>query len=236
MIYNIIFAFRFLQVNLDIYPDLGGLSNLPCLLVATLGTLLPQLSTWIIVCICLERMLSIRFPLQIRTQGSRKRAKAAFVLLLLILTGLNIPPAMHCFNNVYIDFQDMETFHEIAHIYVLHLLPLLIIIISNIITLITLYNRKLSAGNVSSRRNIATKFTRLSLVSGFLHCVSVIPSTWFYLYTNRIFNLTAKSYYILSIFTYCTFYLNNSLNFVLYSFTSKQFREDLKEQLKCFWF
>ena len=87
MIYNIVFAFRFLPVNLDIYPGLGGLGNLACILITTLGTLLPQLSTWIIVCICLEGMLSIRFPLQIKTEGCRKRVKIAFVLLLLILTG-----------------------------------------------------------------------------------------------------------------------------------------------------
>jgi hypothetical protein len=209
----------------QIHPTL----SFECILSVTFFNFSPELSAWIIVCICAERTLSIYFPLKFNTKGAGRRAKFAFISLLILLAGVNLCDAtLRC-----TDFYSNTgyTITHISDVYVLCVFPLSLITICNVITIVVLWKRKSPV--VSSSRRHLTKFTRLSIVTGMFHCVCVLPYMIVSLSETDYIDLDLgfESYSIFVHVSTLFLYLNNTFNFLLYSLASKDFQQDLKQLL-----
>ena len=78
-------------INDNLYLGLTDVftGNVWCKISWTLYYFAPQLSAWIVVCLSVERTLSLCFPFKFRTQGSDRRAKIAFPICLVCLAGIN---------------------------------------------------------------------------------------------------------------------------------------------------
>jgi hypothetical protein len=121
-----------------------------------------------------------------------------------------------------------NTIHHISVMYVLCVFPLSLVTICNVITIAILCKRKSLV--VSSSRRHLTKFTRLSIVTGFFQCVCVLPYTLVFV-SDEIQKLGFKSSIICFLVFEFLLYFNNVFNFLLYSLASKDFQQDLKQLL-----
>lgn len=230
LVYRLIAAMGQPPVNAS-FMETEGMFIVDCFLFF----FVPQLSTWVVVCLTVERTLSLCFPLKFHTKGAGRRAKISFVSILVFLTCINSVRAVRC-------LADSELLHDIytevmklSAIYLLCILPVVIITTCNIIVICRLCMQK-QIGASDSRRQIVTKFTRLSIGAGILQCVSILPILVYNIHLYYRIPMTQLNREGIHTFQYIcdiVLYLNNTFNFVVYSFSSRDFRIDFKEMFCC---
>jgi hypothetical protein len=107
------------------------------------------------------------------------------------------------------------------------LLPLLMITVSNVITLVTMCTRRrMTQEETRQERNIRN-ITRVVISISIMHCISTFPyATFMYSrYSKSVAYLQFHQFIIIS------YFLNSGINFVLYCLFGDYFRQDLKETI-----
>jgi hypothetical protein len=128
----------------------------------------------------------------------------------------------------------------------LAILPFIFIMGCNVLILIKMFQmRKVKSVTGRGHRNqVFATFSILTVVTGLLHCVSVIPKTLLYLSRSHTFDYgygfinegRVNNY---EMFVFWKFFpksmvlFNNSFNFYVYCLAGRDFRKDLRHVLKC---
>jgi hypothetical protein len=212
----------------------------------------PQISPWIIVTLSVERTISIMFPLKCSRKPSKIRTWISFGCILIILA------ILHCLWMIRIKNSgitlagcgDIMTKSELniivqLNLWVLAILPFSFIMVCNILILIQMFQmRKLKAATGRGRRTeVFATFTILTVVTGLLHCVSVIPtmldsiaSYQRYVYVYNFLQIELGQMFpdiFWNYFPRTMILFNNSLNFYVYCLAGRDFRKDLKHVFTC---
>lgn len=200
----------------------------------------PSLSTWLVVCISFERFLSLSFPFTFTTKGARTRAKFFFIVLILTLTAIN----SYAFG-LQIDYvSDFEQYcilpsrlfytimYQVATIWTLCVIPFCLIVTCNVLILIQLCMMRRTIKN--QRQDRVVMFTKICIASGLLQIVSIAPTMFAFLIEFQYFvHKGLPDTIAMSYISRNTLYLNNCFNCLVYCFSSKTFRSDLRELLCC---
>lgn len=200
----------------------------------------PSLSIWLVVCITIERVLTLSFPFTFPPSDARNRAKIAFIIIVLLLVGINshafVLEMKHygyesfCFPRY---FQFYKVMHEISVFWTLCAVPFLIVIACNILILLKFYTRRRNSLTNHTRDRVAT-FTSLCIASGMLQTLSIFPTILEYLVNLQYLdNKTFPDWKTMLYISRNTLYLNNCCNCLVYCFSSFMFRSDLKIILRC---
>jgi hypothetical protein len=153
---------------------------------------------------------------------------------------------------ICIDESSGAGIQKVSIVWFLCILPLVFMISCNIVILAKLFMIRKSRQrlNSSNRQSRQGTFNKLCISASLLHCVSVLPLTfmayfYFELFTSdktdnlyaiyNVFNNIAALFpnNIVALFSMsiALFILNNSLNFLIYCFSGRNFRSDLKEMV-----
>ncbi|KAL4225612.1 hypothetical protein ACF0H5_016299 [Mactra antiquata] len=191
---------------------------------------LPSLSTWMMLCISIERYLSLICPFSFRPAGARIRAIIAFVCLILILTGIN----SYVFIPNVVDSNYVIILAEIASLWSLCIIPFVLINLTNILITIKLCMMKQQRLGQSRQPDHATSFTKIAITSCVLQSISVTPMMMYFLVLRGYVDwLDWKHLDLLASIVFSTLFLNNCFNFFIYYFNSSNFRSDFKEMCCC---
>ena len=219
-------------------------------------------SSWILVALTMERVVSVKFPVYARNGLSRKSAMIVLSVLLVIISGTNIHLIFTWKDSEYIlisnttnttiSFLTCELIsdsssHVMRHIWpwvdlcLTSLVPLILIVLGNLIIGISLYLRKRSWKTSQSKdstyftghqRSITKLLALLSVV--FLVCT--LPASVYLITVSYISPNespeTVHKYWLWWAIASLLMYANNSINFILYCVSGTNFRNELKEMLK----
>jgi len=124
-------------------------------------------SNWISAVITVERALTIVFPLSFKSQTMRGRSKyvvCVIFILLLLASSLWIYLIEHeCW---YFIIKYDETYYAVQLI-VKIIVPFLLIVVCNVVTVVTLLRHKFRGTLMASNRpGLVTKFTKIAIVTG----------------------------------------------------------------------
>ncbi|KAL4227520.1 Coagulation factor II (thrombin) receptor-like 1 [Mactra antiquata] len=186
----------------------------------------PSLSTWLILCMSIERYMSLIYPFSFRPAGARIRALICFVSLILILTGIN--SHVFIYDRIY-----FSIWYEIASLWTLCIIPFVLINLTNILILIKLCKMRQQRLGQSRRPNPVTSFTKIAITSCVLQTISIVPLTIMLL---AIFDYLDKDILSMSgidTIISSTLYLNNCFNVFIYYINSSIFRSDFKNIFCC---
>ncbi|XP_060594609.1 mu-type opioid receptor-like [Ruditapes philippinarum] len=211
-----------------------------CKFVCFFGMFSPQLSAWITVLIAMERMLYVIAPLQMFQTNAKRRSIIAIVSIILFSFSLNVNVLFTASVNVYsenstvsscvlnaMDDYTSKILNAVSYGIFTFLLPLLIITVSNVITLVTICTRKkIAQGGTRQERNIRN-ITRVVISISIMHCISTFPYATF-MYSQYSLSFASSQFYQFIITSY---FLNSGINFVLYCLFGDYFRQDLKETI-----
>jgi len=124
-------------------------------------------SSWISAVITVERALTIVFPLSFKSQTMRGRSKyvvCVICLLLLLASSLWIYLIEH--ECLYFIIKKDETYYAVQ-LFVKIIVPFLLIVVCNVVTVVTLLMHKFRGTLMASNRpGLVTEFTKIAIVTG----------------------------------------------------------------------
>lgn len=216
-----------------------------------------QISAWLVVCVSVERVFSLCFPLTFDTKRAWKRACISTIIIIVAAAGLNsfelknskmyqIKPETHE-NGVIVNKTDtlcatpltdvLMIVRSVSFLWFLGILPLILVTTCNCVIVVKIFMMQKMHDNLNIQsQNSAVTFTKICIAIGILYCLSILP---FMLHTLNLFEiieiikLNTVTYTVFRMFAYNSLYLNSSLNFLLYCFTGKDFWLDIKEMFSC---
>jgi hypothetical protein len=213
-----------------------------CKFVYFFETFSPQLSAWITVFIAMERMLYVIAPLKMYQTNAKRRSAIAIGSIILFSFSLNAnnlftasakvymyyknATVLSCaFNNL--DDKKSNLLNAVSYGIFTFLLPLLMITVSNVITLVTMCTRRRIAQEGTRQERNIRNITRVLISISIMHCISTSPYATF-MYSRYINSVTFSRFYEFIIISY---FLNSGINFVLFFLFGDYFRQDLKETI-----
>lgn len=217
----------------------------------------PQISAWTVVCLSVERMLSLCFPLQFPTRSARKRAYISAGVTVIVMTGLN---SFELVNRTMYTYQFNQTLEDgsvvnksqvfcvtiltaeyeilgtVSYMWILTILPFVLVTICNGAIVVKIFTIRKIQRTTLHRQHNAASFTKICVAIGILYCISTLPLLFHTLNLYRvieIITINTFTYTAFRMIAYSCLYLNNCLNFLLYCLTGTDFRTDLKELFPC---
>ena len=237
-------------INYTFDVDVRTISDASCkinLFVIYLGM---QFSSWILVCMTIDRFIKTNFPFTYMRVITVRKAYVVVLVLFVFLSGVNL----HFFwtngiiNSTECDdiTTSYENFEEYVFVYIdfsiLSAVPFIIMIILNVFIFRAL-NKQLAFRKRSvvasrkdkqkeSRRLFSRKLTRMLLFVSFYFLVSTVPISVYFMYDSYVKfdddlhnGRKDVAWSVLYLFQYS----NYSLNFVWYAAHNKVFRDKMKE-------
>ncbi|XP_052077875.1 psychosine receptor-like [Mytilus californianus] len=236
-------------INYAFEIDIRTLSDASCKINLFVIYFAMQYSSWILVCMIIDRFLKTNFPFLYMRVATMKKTCLIVLILFIILVGIDL----HFFwTNGIIDGEcddlneKYHNFGEFVFVYIdiviLSALPFLIMLILNVFIYRALkrHHEFRSASVVQSRcsrrrgnrRQFSKKLTRMLLFNSAYFLLSTVPISVYFIYDSYVkfkddLNNARKdvAWSVLYLFQYS----NYSLNFVWYTAYNKVFREKAKE-------
>jgi hypothetical protein len=232
--------------------DVRSVHGVVCDLHTFITYLLPQLSSWTVLLISIERTLVVQMPFWARRSFNTVRVFIAWFGVLLFLTTANVPllfamevrkPTVSAANNATFEClvkKSWETFIKDVMYwldFVLVTFPAIVIFALNCFILVKLRRPKSRLG--SSAVNMAASQTRMLLVLTFAFVVSILPlQLYFVVAKTWIWSVDEPRVIaqLMLAYSICTFlfYWNSAVNFFLYALSGSLFRQALLS-LGCCW-
>ncbi|KAK3611140.1 hypothetical protein CHS0354_014884 [Potamilus streckersoni] len=237
--------------------DIRALSDVGCKINLFVIYVSMQYSSWILVFVCIERIIKTYFPLQFIRIVTYRRVYASLIILFFVLSGVDLhffwTNGINNFTNENCDSLTPKdrNFDEFVFVYIdftfLSAAPFVIMFICNVLLVRTL--RRIQKGRASMMHNVmfrrtqrvSVKLTKMLLVSTFYFLVATVPvSVYFIVDSYRRHQYEAEgdahSIAILDLvgtITYLMQYSNYSVNFYLYSMVNDKFWNKLKIVCLC---
>ncbi|XP_071128068.1 psychosine receptor-like [Mytilus edulis] len=208
-----------------------------------------QYSSWILVCLIVDRFIKTNFPFLYMRLATIKKTCVIIIVIFTILSGIN----MHFFwtngikdeqcNDIKPEYLNFEKFVFVnLDFVVLSVLPFSIMLILNVFVYRALqqHHKFRSSSVVNSRnsrrtytkRQFSQKLTRMLFFNSIYFLFSTFPISVYFIYdANNKFKddlKNAKKHVAWSLL-YLLQYSNYSINFLLYAACNKVFREKAKE-------
>ncbi|KAL3859210.1 hypothetical protein ACJMK2_009439 [Sinanodonta woodiana] len=242
--YWILHAFQF---------DIRTLSDIGCKINIFLLYSSMQYSSWILVFVCIERIIKTYFPLHFIRIVTFRRVSLSLIILFVVLVGINVQflwtYGINTFTGGKCDSitPEIYAFHDyvFANIdfAVLSAAPLLIMSVCNVFLFIALTRIKRERAqmmhDIVFRRtqHVGVKLTKMLLVCTVYFLIATVPvSVYFvvYPYYKKIFDTENDPHGVIRMEvarapTYLMQYSNYSVNFYLYSLTNSKFWRNLRE-------
>ena len=204
-----------------------------------------QVSSWVLLCVTVERALAVAFPLKTKHTFTRRKA----VITLLIVSAL-----LFCYNCYILFYKDgylmemedgttvcgLDVFYTAKPFFKSHLwmdvllcsiIPFAFIITSNIVIVKkVIESRKLLSLPGKHRKNVSTPSLKMLLCVSSMFIFFTLPLSIMLLYMQIYQVLDVENDGVPSILWACALillYCNNSLNFFLYCLTGRTFRKQL---------
>jgi hypothetical protein len=247
-------------VMLEISPAdiaLYNLSNFLCKFYPFSAHFGVQMSSWMVVGVTVERTLSIRYPMKFIHSRSKHRAVSVFIVIIIVAFLLDFMPfwLYEIKYEPHLDPSDgnksvsngtspicvlpnaYSNVFRIWNVYVsfgcfVVALPPVIIIFSNIITLLTLRQHRISGANYhkyENRQSNSISFTYLVIIISVINCISTLPVGYLYIQFDYFTAKSSPVFYRVSMFL---FFLNSGTNVIVYCLIGRNFRYDLKQLCK----
>ena len=209
-----------------------------------------QVSSWVLLCVTVERALAVAFPLKTKHTFTRRKA----VITLLIVSAL-----LFCYNCYILFYKDgylmemedgttvcgVDVFYTAKPFFKSHhwmdvllcsIIPFAFIITSNIVIVKkVIESRKLSALPGNQRTNVSTPSLKMLLCVSSMFIFFTLPLSIMLLYMQSYQVLDVENDglpSLLWIVALIVLYGNNSLNFFLYCLTGRTFRAQLKDYFR----
>lgn len=230
------------EIDIEI---MGGVTM--CRVYTFCSYLFPIMSSWMVVCLTVERWFCTAFPLKMKRASRTQTAAVVITVILTVQVSLNAHTLIGighfsdgntstCFFNSmnYANF----IFYYWGWIVIAdyYFLPVIIIIVANTSTVLKIYRTTRSLTSTGSdtirRRNRSIKIITLSVSTAFI----LLASPQAALLTLRPFLFDDLKYFypnseaeqIFEAVGYIGISLNHSINFLFYCLSGKRFRKDLK--------
>lgn len=205
----------------------------------------PSSSSWIIVLVTGERLVSIWFPVKVRLFCTRAKVCICLAVVCCLLAAIYSPFLVE--TNLFIsesqnttscDWDQQGSFY--IHFYrvwmwidlcLLFMIPFILIVIGNSLILYKLLKSRhilrRQGENASHRTRVANAFTIRAIILSifFLICLLPVTTNEVYLAHTGVNNATANN------ISNILLYANSALNFILYCVVGSGFRKDMKSVL-----
>jgi hypothetical protein len=224
------------------YIDIRTHSEAMCKVHIFLTYLFPQLSSWTLVLVTVERLIFLGLPLRAKAICTLHRVVIACIAMTSLLVAVNlhqlvIAQRMEEGGQLYCNHQtEHEQLVAWLDFALLSLIPLLIIIPSNCFIAHTLYEsnrmRKLRLGSqrAAHQANSLTSFTVMLLVVTSFFVITTLPVAIFFIGRQT----WDANHQVRIAYGACNmlYYLNSAVNFVLYCVSGSQFRLVLRQHFQ----
>ncbi|XP_061164285.1 adenosine receptor A3-like [Saccostrea echinata] len=234
--------------------DIRALTNFGCKFNLFFIYWSMQLSSWILVCVVLERCIKTNFPYRYPRIVTIPRCIALVFLLMVVLAGVD----MHYFwtNGLIPDGSEWEcnsltdayfNFEEFVFTYVdftvLSVLPFLLMIAMNAtIIRVIRQSRKFRKCTVRSKstnkklKKFDLKLTRMLVYTSVYFLVATLPISVYFIvdsYQEDITDLQSAKMDVVWSSSYLFQFSNYTINFFLYNLINKKFRNKFIDLIKC---
>jgi hypothetical protein len=234
--------------------DIRALTNLGCKFNLFFIYWSMQLSSWILVCVVLERCIKTNFPFQYPRIVTVQRCVGLLVVLMIFLAGVDL----HYFwtNGLKMDGSEIEcnslteqyfTFEEFVFTYidfsVLSVVPFLLMIVMNI-TIIRVFrqSRQFRKSTVKNRQTnkklnrFDVKLTRMLLCTSVYFLIATLPISVYFIvdsYKKNLTDLESAKMDVVWSSSYIFQFTNYTINFFLYNLTNDRFRNKFLLIIRC---
>lgn len=205
----------------------------------------PSSSSWIIVLVTGERLVSIWFPVKVRLLCTRTKMCACLIVVCFLLAAIYSPFLVET-NLIYSDLENTTvcewnpdgSFYR--HFYkawmwidlcILFMIPFILIVVANCMILYKIMRSRrilIRQGQyLSYRARVANAFTIRAFALSIFFLICLLPVTTnevYFAHTGNI-NVTADN------ISHILLYANSALNFILYCVVGSGFRKDMKTVL-----
>ncbi|KAK3611135.1 hypothetical protein CHS0354_014879 [Potamilus streckersoni] len=232
--------------------DIRTLSDFGCKIYLFIIYFSMHYSSWILVFVCIERVIKTYLPLRYVRIVTYRRVYMSLIILYVVLSGVDL----HFFwtnginNNTNEDCDSLTPeynyFNEFVFVYIdftfLSAAPFVIMLICNVLLVRALgriqRGRASMMHNVVLRRTqrVSAKLTKMLLVSTFYFLVATVPVSVYFIvdsYRRRQYKVEHDEHGIavldlVKAITYLMQYSNYSINFYMYSMANNNFWKKLK--------
>lgn len=213
-----------------------------------------QLSSWILVCVVLERCIKTNFPLRYPRLVTIPRCVILVLVLMVVLSGVDL----HYFwtNGLILEDSEMGcdtltdyyfNFEEFVFTYidftVLSVVPFLLMIGMNI-TIIRVIRRsrefrKSTVRNKSTNRKLKkfdVKLTKMLLCTSVYFLFATLPISIYFIvdsYQEDLDDVSSAQMDLVWTVSYLLQFSNYTINFFLYNLTNERFRNKFIDTIKC---
>ncbi|GFN95690.1 thyrotropin-releasing hormone receptor [Plakobranchus ocellatus] len=200
-------------------------------------------SHWMLALICLERYVSVRFPLQKSRVYSMKLTWMSIAAVFLVSS---IPFAMICF--IEFDISDTgELTNTLVYNTIYIFIPLIFVVLFTILTALKLRSGARRRQNMmapSSRRRsskMESELTRMMFVTAIFFFLLTLPWAIIFILNRFLFFefkvtlcLVKQALFYMMIFTTLSIsFMNHAINFYVYYFCAKGFRKQFLRIFSC---
>lgn len=226
-----------------------------CQLIFMLGTVSQMYSNWILVAMTTERFIAIWFPFQVKKLCTKKNAVAVITLLLIFFILANIQ-FLFTFEEVKDTFMSWdcrpkENYKEFIQFVwywidgaLYAMIPIIVILILN--SLIIYSVRKSSNAqlhltnrikNMNEKISQQKQITMMLLTTSLVFLVLILPNCVFFIareyWSWKESQLGNAQYYLVYQVVFLLSDLNHAVNFYLYCFSGRKFRQRFLELICC---
>ncbi|KAL3878141.1 hypothetical protein ACJMK2_030512 [Sinanodonta woodiana] len=226
--------------------DIRTLSNFGCKFHLFVIYHSMQYSSWILVFVCIERVIKTYLPLQFIRIVTYKRVYISLIILFVVLSGVNLhffwTNGINNFTNGDCDSltDQYHNFDEFVFVFIdlalVSAAPVVIMFICNVLLVRAL--RSIQRGRASMMHNVmfrrtqrvSVKLTKMLLVSTFYFLIATVPvSVYFIVDSYAEGDQHSKDILdLVGIITKLMQYSNYSVNFYMYSMANNNFWKKLK--------
>lgn len=225
------------QVDPTTFPPSDGFCRLTYFAQFTLG----QSGKWISVALTVERSLTILFPFVFKSNGIQRRSKFIQGAVIVLISLANIsyliclkykPEVVDC---VWYDkYKTVYDFYATYDIIFGVLLPSVLIVVFNAVSMVSLCKKKFQSKAGSRGRNEGLSvFTKLVLATGLLHILT--NSLWIFVLLGHFqwYKIELETHVTIVSVAMIVLYSNSILVPFMYFIVCTSFREDFKTFTRC---
>ena len=202
-----------------------------------------QVSSWVLVCVTVERALAVAFPLKTKNTFTRKRAVITLVTVASLLLAYNsyilfykagyldeMPDgSLVCTLNAFYTDKPFFKSHNWIDVLLCSIIPFTCIIVSNVVIVRkVMESRKLTKKQEDKNSSTTSMKMLLCVSSMFIFFTLPLSIMLLYMQTYQVLDVENDGLpSLLWVIGLILLYGNNSLNFFLYCLTGRTFRKQL---------
>ena len=231
--------------------DIRSFNIVTCYVHSLFTYYLPQLSSWSLVLLSLERLVSVKWPLKSREMFNKRKMGAAWTTIALLLVALN----GHWFKTVGMLANDDDSgyhcdmlprwywFSQLIwpwlDLIVLSVIPVIAIFTCNILVIHALLNASKLRGQMSARisskehNSTSSQITAMLVGLNVIFFLTTIPVSIYFIGEDIFWDSAHTNTRIAYATCNIIYYLSNSTNFLVYCITGSKFRHALRAVICC---